>query len=747
MNTKMGNVINFKNLETNIDISLPLDKSLIIVFGKNGSGKTTLSRNAPNRNCVFNTDFIHKTIYIENSDGANDDSKTKESFSELWVGEKIVNIKKELDILKRDKNEITKVKQELILLINNVFAENGIQFPQYGIIEKRFESITFVKDENQKDEEIIEKYKSCLSYDTQIVDDKQLEQSILSYKNNELMQLLIKGIKENPILGEVIFSDSTSEKQHLLDTISKYNCICENIKTIDTCYKYKDASKEEAWIKLALEIHKDASYCYFCDNPNIDEAIEKWSSIIKSKAKEELGQINDYLEKLIKSTEVILANKESFAKIANQTISSIDKYYNYLLAIKQNIIKREKINDDISFPEIIKDDLIVEGNKLLESIQNYIFKPYSSKYEVLCLLLRHYDAKVLAKEKLLETEMKKEADEISQTINDHLRELDFDKELKIIIEKRGNDKKYRFGFVNASTKINTLSDGQRHKLALAIFFASIEKMDLSDKVVVLDDPIVTLDYRSYHSIKRKIIDLRTKQNPKTIIVLTCNIDYLYIQLSNLFNSTDAENDVELYHIRGDGIKQVDYNIINYDDLSLYQAGLRSIKSYEEFSLVSSLNIRICRMFLDLYLRMHGCPSNGNPNDEIKAIGEKTEAEKKSLAEYNQKITKLSRDTDSTNSGLYESFCLTNEFVKALGFPQLIDDSILKSLSSFSDNDKRKSTYSGDSLLFLIIKRANRVLNSRNSKYESLKNYMNHPRTQLTSSIVGVDFSDLEEDNI
>lgn len=87
----MNSRIEFTNLESKTALSLEVDKPFIVVFGRNGSGKTTLSRNAPEKEYVFNTDFIYKNIYVETTAGATDDVSTKESFSELWIGEKLLN--------------------------------------------------------------------------------------------------------------------------------------------------------------------------------------------------------------------------------------------------------------------------------------------------------------------------------------------------------------------------------------------------------------------------------------------------------------------------------------------------------------------------------------------------------------------------------------------------------------------------------------------------------------------------------
>ena len=116
--------------------------------------------------------------------------------------------------------------------------------------------------------------------------------------------------------------------------------------------------------------------------------------------------------------------------------------------------------------------------------------------------------------------------------------------------------------------------------------------------------------------------------------------------------------------------------------------------------------------------------------------------KNALLECNKLLEHVCRDTSSTNKDLYDSFVATNEFVQKLGFPVLIDKPSFSLLKKYSNNQKRTSSYVGDSLLFLIINRAVSILESTDEKNKQLKDYMNHPWTQLISSIVGIDFSDL-----
>ena len=99
--------IHFTNKDSKKDISLTLDKKMIFIYGKNGSGKTTFSRsNDLDTKFVFNEDFIYKNVYIIDGDGAKIDSGVKNNFSELLVGEDVVELKKKQNKLEDILNEL-----------------------------------------------------------------------------------------------------------------------------------------------------------------------------------------------------------------------------------------------------------------------------------------------------------------------------------------------------------------------------------------------------------------------------------------------------------------------------------------------------------------------------------------------------------------------------------------------------------------------------------------------------------------
>ena len=741
----MSDLISFLNKDTNKKITMEVNKPFVLVFGRNGAGKTTLSRSFKEKEFVFNTDFIYKNIYIETTTGAKDDTNTKDSFSQLWLGEKIVDLRKEISDLKEKNKNIADQKTALSGNILRIFNDKGIQSVDLGNIKKVIDEIAFEKPADLSDDEIIKKYVSTIKYETDIKSDEELSTKISCYKNEKAIVILNTNLRSNVLLDELFLKKETKEKQKIIEGIKQYNDSLAELKEINNAFSGEDKGKQRNWIKAAIEIHKEKDTCLFCGGENIRDALEKWTKIISSKVNEQKSALAKSVDDIVQSAQNILKNKDQFIELARNTIEGLTLICEYFLKIRERLEKEITIGDDLAFPEFTTDKTTEANNELLKSIQNYLFKPFANEFEALCLLEKDYNSKIKNKDQEVENALSEGAEEIENNINKYLKELDFDKELEIGIERRGAEKKYKFDFANSSTKIATLSDGQKHKLAFAIFLASLQNKDLTDKTIVIDDPVVTLDYRAYHSVRNQIMEL-TKKPVRRVIVLTCNMSYLYIQLSNTFGN-HLMGYIELFRLSGNGATSVNPEIINYDDFSLFKSGLESISSEEEFCQVAKLNIRVYRMFLDLYLRMNGIPSNGNPCEEISLLPNLEESSKERLRELNINIVSGCRDTNSTNEDLYKTFLNTNEFVTILGFPSLLSDKDIGTIEKYNNKHLPKSDFKTDSLLFDIIYRANTILQTDNPKYEYIKNYMNHPRTQLTSSIVGIDFTDLEMKNL
>jgi len=113
----------------------------------------------------------------------------------------------------------------------------------------------------------------------------------------------------------------------------------------------------------------------------------------------------------------------------------------------------------------------------------------------------------------------------------------------------------KIGLGNAVTKVgeqsfrNLLSDGDKNTLAFAFFYARIkEASDLDDRIIVVDDPISSLDEHRRGATRNAILDLADRC--KQIVVLSHSPGFL----SNLWEESDADGELDLFRIQKTGEK-------------------------------------------------------------------------------------------------------------------------------------------------------------------------------------------------
>lgn len=122
-------------------------------------------------------------------------------------------------------------------------------------------------------------------------------------------------------------------------------------------------------------------------------------------------------------------------------------------------------------------------------------------------------------------------------------------DLKGKTDDRANESYSDFGFLILGKKIplkgrqddapcfkNTLSEGDKSTLAFAFFIASLEKMLYLDKqIVILDDPLSSLDETRREATARVLLDLSPKLNQ--LCVFTHKKDFLWMVFDKIQNNT------------------------------------------------------------------------------------------------------------------------------------------------------------------------------------------------------------------
>jgi len=155
------------------------------------------------------------------------------------------------------------------------------------------------------------------------------------------------------------------------------------------------------------------------------------------------------------------------------------------------------------------------------------------------------------KQKELETYTKTIFDTYQKRINDLLVTLGADftiTDLKSKTDERANESYSDFGFLILKKKVplkvrqddapcfkNTLSEGDKSTLAFAFFIASLEKLpDLDKQIVILDDPLSSLDETRREATARLLLELSPKLNQ--LCVFTHKKDFLWMVFDKMPNN-------------------------------------------------------------------------------------------------------------------------------------------------------------------------------------------------------------------
>ncbi len=139
------------------------------------------------------------------------------------------------------------------------------------------------------------------------------------------------------------------------------------------------------------------------------------------------------------------------------------------------------------------------------------------------------------------------------------------------IDERANEPYSDFAFLILQKKIpittrhedaacfrNTLSEGDKSTLAFAFFIAALEKIpNLDNQIVILDDPLSSLDETRREATARILLDLSPKLNQ--LCVFTHKKDFLYMLFDKISDNTvlqvrsDKKNgsSIELFDVEDD----------------------------------------------------------------------------------------------------------------------------------------------------------------------------------------------------
>lgn len=719
-------IVSYVNPDSIKELKLEIDKKMIFVYGKNGTGKTTLSKsNDLNSKLVFNEDFIHNNVYIIDGDGAKIDASIKNNFSGLLIGADVVSLRKEQQIFEQLLKDVLTRQKDLNAIITELFLQNQIAKetnPLESIIDENFSY-----DLDKTLEEQIETYKSSYPFEQSITNDEMLENYVNQIKQQATLSDLINKIKQNKLLNEYLFTNDDANIAGLNTQLLIIKERKDVIKELEELALDKKVDKSKfGLIKDIIELQCEINLqeCILCGNPEYKKGLEDWKKIILDDSVMKKEQLKKEINSYIKDASRILESREMYEIIAPKTIKNIV----YFVEKLEKVLASLDLDDVIvlQLEEKEEENLMLDLNDKILQIAKYLVKDYKDKIIYLNSSINYFNQRITEKKKEIEDNLKENADVHTSSINNILAKLGLEKEIKVKIDRAGGQIKYSLE-VNSSD-ISKLSDGQKHKVALAVFLNSIKNIDLTNQIIMFDDPMVAMDEYTYHLFKNYLVtELMTNdEHCPTLIIATHNFSYLYVQISNIITNEKLQADTKIVKLYSDKIKNMNIELFKLDDLALFKKAVTCVSHDDQLINLSSLYNKIFREFLDLKLRLLGEPLNGDPKIEIEALN-LDEEQSQILKRNNSAICNCAKDLNANLNMAKEAFSLLVESIQILGFDYLSQEDINR-INDIADEEKEYEKNDID----IIISEISQIL--RNTEVDKkYQNYINHPRISFTKN--------------
>lgn len=718
--------IEFTNKESKKKIILPLDKKMIFIYGKNGSGKTTLSRSIKSDNSyVFNEDFIYKNVYVIENDGAKVDQVTKNNFSELLIGEEEIVLKKEIINLEEFSKKKNQEYKDINNKVNSLLLKNGLLEEDNilkNMIDKNFKYNFEISSEEQFN---VYDYSSTITQ--KIENDEQLQLKLKQLSKQENLIDLNNKIDSNPLLKAYLYSNNEmleSLNQEIL-VVKSYDTTISELEKIakdkNVSNKYFDIIQK----CLLIQSETGSDKCFLCGTENKLEKINEWNKIINDKTIKERDELKKKLTQSLEIAQTIIKSKKVYEPVAPKTINHIETYIKKIELIINSI--DEKKYNQFEIDKIELDSMIMETKEIKEEIRNYLLKPFEKEFVFYNSLIDLLTKTIKTKKENLDKLLTKNSKDNEKSINSILTELGLNKEMSISVDRYGGSPKYKIDLKDGS--LNTLSDGQKHKLALAIFLNYLKSKDLKNNIVIFDDPVVSLDESGYHLFKKYIISNVMKQkleDSPTLIILTHNFNYLYVQISNVISNEKLKSNSIVYKLNPLNIQTLDFHYFELDDIALFKECLQKIKYQFQLNDLSIIYLKLFRVFLDLSLRIKGIPDTLEIHEEILKLNLESSLEER-IKDIHKKLCSISKKRNTNYEKSKEGLKLLKEAIDILGYNYITDDDIKK-----SESLEEKEIFYENDIFFILNEIINILLDKKEENYS---HYLNHPRISFTQNIL------------
>lgn len=719
----------FINPDTRAELEISIDADIVFVYGGNGTGKTTLSRSFNEDNCaVFNTDFISRNVYVVTQKGANVDKDNKENFSQLFLGSEAVELAKQVEDLTIKRNEMLKEVDKCFQKINEELRDKSISpFSNWSELTSNIQ-YEFSFDGKMDYLENKKKFRITKKLSTQIDSEEDFDIKIKMLREEGLVKSLKTKIEENKYLNQLFISSNDVIPYIKIDN---YNNTLEQLSKLEQSFNVsEDTESFKHWISEGLELHTNATKCYFCANELDKGKLLDWEEKLTATLIIEKKDLINELTVIKKSLNLLLTEKEVYKNISPKILDIcifldgvIDKYLNSI--VKKSVVE--------VIPLAIGHDPIWKGQtEAINDSRNY----YTNKSLDDLVFLKIYYDKYCEYLDYLKNESIKNNESFAMItankINEISKKLGFSKLIKVDTDNRGARPKISL-IPEGKAEMNHFSDGQRHKLALAVFFAKVVKSEREYEIIVLDDPVISLDVKAYHALKTLLMSTEFHK-AKHLLVLTHNLHYLYVQTSNLIDNNDIK--CKLYEIFSDKINEIPMSTLKEDDLSLFKKEIQNVDKISDVSRIYWMSSKIARTFLDFKLRTLGIASTENLSEEIVKL-EISEKDKGQLQKEFNFLSNACRRKDPLIKDVLKIFSSLNIIVGMLGFDNFITESELQKIINLGEENCVMFDAASSNTRQEIILNAREIHFDENPDkvMREIKNYINHPRHQITESLL------------
>lgn len=546
-----------------------------LLFGWNGSGKTTFSnvlRSLENgtveNNCTFKikTESSHITDTCDLSLTKNNVRVFNGNYVEgtlkgsttipyiFFAGKEAVSYDAEEQKLKDKKDELSKL---IIPTKHDDIASTT------AVVIKEVGGINSIKKQLIGAGTYASYSKTDFEKRIADIDKKMADRKIKSH--TELIRVDIDSLK-----GQLMNTERLAKNDNEIARAAKW--LIDNIENINNelgqqpiqvhSKRIDDLNETQTgWVKQGVSLHfnqeKPLAKCLFCNSDilNTDELLKHFSDeVVKT-----INSIDEYL-KVIEGYTTNFAKLDSLSSSQQQNVDSIRAIFDVLAVILKE--KRTSIS-------VVKTPYVLDITKLTPMTSPNSADATSIAYAIEThFVAQQYEEYVRAKEiftkateqrsamtleiSKMDTQVKELNQKVKNTLEPaqaltHLFKVVFPYR-KIEITDADDGKGYALKRDGANCAFSSLSEGEKNFIALAYFIYSINDAQNKlpdDGVVVIDDPVSSLDKQAIFQIFSIIASEIKNHTGRQYFILTHNLDFLG-HLREHFRSKISSGDVQLF---------------------------------------------------------------------------------------------------------------------------------------------------------------------------------------------------------